>query len=90
MYNTTPKMTLRTLAVNKFVAWRFASELAACAVCKIPCHELCPTCASTDSTCSLVKSKCGHVFHAECIHTWLTNNVICPLCAAPWEAVSLK
>jgi len=25
-------------------------------------------------------TKCGHLFHRECLFKWLENNVTCPLC----------
>ena len=47
---------------------------------------MCPICLEEetdekplDGSCAL----CPHVFHKECLNTWLVRNNNCPLCCAP-------
>jgi len=28
------------------------------------------------------KLKCGHLFHLNCLRTWIEHNVVCPACRA--------
>eukprot|EP00542_Grammatophora_oceanica_P019224 CAMPEP_0194030342 /NCGR_PEP_ID=MMETSP0009_2-20130614/3870_1 /TAXON_ID=210454 /ORGANISM="Grammatophora oceanica, Strain CCMP 410" /LENGTH=389 /DNA_ID=CAMNT_0038670277 /DNA_START=107 /DNA_END=1276 /DNA_ORIENTATION=+ len=36
----------------------------------------------------LVKLPCGHVYHEECVDSWTTNHVRCPLCNFDLESVA--
>jgi len=28
----------------------------------------------------VTKLSCGHLFHSECVDTWLSKNKVCPMC----------
>lgn len=40
----------------------------------------CSICLSDESDSTGKKLKCNHIFHANCIHTWLSCNNTCPNC----------
>ncbi len=33
---------------------------------------------------TLLKGKCGHMYHTECITPWLKDNKKCPICSATY------
>ena len=41
--------------------------------------QSCAICLDEDIT-SIVKLKCGHLYHKKCIYPWLENNNNCPTC----------
>jgi hypothetical protein len=45
-------------------------------------HNECSICIEQVTDKELVKRlpKCGHMYHAKCIDTWLDKNNICPVC----------
>ena len=45
-------------------------------------HNGCSICIEQVNDKEIVKRlpKCGHMYHAECIDTWLDKNNICPVC----------
>lgn len=42
--------------------------------------EECSVCCNTFDDCGIYTTKCGHKFHIECIVTWYSKQVSCPLC----------
>ena len=44
--------------------------------------DTCSICFSDFSDNSLITKlpKCGHIFHSECLFTWLQDNESCPIC----------
>lgn len=40
----------------------------------------CPICCSGFSDTGKYVSKCGHVFHLECIVPWYSKHITCPVC----------
>ena len=45
---------------------------------KLDCE--CSICYEKHTTHSIVKLKCDHIFHKDCIYKWIENNPSCPLC----------
>lgn len=43
-------------------------------------HCECSICYEKHTTHSIVKLKCNHIFHKDCIYKWIENNPSCPLC----------
>ena len=46
-----------------------------------PASTVCSICCEVLQT-SLAASQCGHIYHYECILTWITTSNTCPLCKA--------
>lgn len=42
--------------------------------------EECSICCNNFEKCGVYTAKCGHKFHLECIVTWYSKHVTCPLC----------
>lgn len=49
-------------------------------VCKE--EDECSICCNDFNNCGVYTAKCGHQFHLECIVTWYSKHVSCPLCRA--------
>ena len=43
-------------------------------------EEVCAICVETDQLGNLFKTKCGHVFHKNCLNSWCNHNNSCPIC----------
>jgi hypothetical protein len=44
--------------------------------------QTCPICLSDDMYSGVRLGGCGHMFHEECIETWLEKEATCPVCRA--------
>ncbi|GHU19744.1 hypothetical protein FACS189472_09950 [Alphaproteobacteria bacterium] len=42
-------------------------------------NDVCAICLSDEHDGEVV-TKCGHLFHAECINTWVNEHHACPVC----------
>ena len=47
-------------------------------------EEKCSVCLDSGNN-SVVKTLCGHLYHKDCLTSWLSNNRTCPLCRADCE-----
>ena len=57
-----------------------AVERKLCVHEKCALGETCSICLTDDKSGDGLKMKCGHVFHANCINTWLERSDNCPMC----------
>uniref|UniRef100_A0A7S2M237 RING-type E3 ubiquitin transferase n=1 Tax=Zooxanthella nutricula TaxID=1333877 RepID=A0A7S2M237_9DINO len=51
--------------------------------CSVCCQELCDC---GDDLCGVVRTGCGHHFHAACLHRWTVKSKTCPLCRSSLQA----
>ena len=40
----------------------------------------CPICCDLITSRNFIKTKCEHIFHRECLETWLDKSSTCPCC----------
>lgn len=64
------KNQIRKLKHGKYSKRRTKSNDNKCVICQYDFKE-------GENTTEL---SCGHVFHSECVDTWLSKNKVCPLC----------
>lgn len=64
------KNQIKKLNHGKYSKTRFKSTDNKCVVCQYDFTE-------GDN---ITELSCGHVFHSDCVDTWLTKNKTCPLC----------
>jgi hypothetical protein len=69
-YNNTKKMYSGTSKDIKSLWHDYNSDIDNCAICI----------ESMDDNMIKKKTKCGHVFHEDCIQPWLREHKECPLC----------
>lgn len=56
-------------------------------------HSICPICLDTMTDCNvneIVKTSCGHHFHRNCLHKWLTadcHQPNCPMCRHSFKKI---
>lgn len=56
--------------------------LSRCPVIILDPPRTCPICLSDSMYVGIRLEKCRHMFHEECMGTWLENKVTCPVCRA--------
>ncbi|KAJ6791999.1 putative E3 ubiquitin-protein ligase ATL6 [Iris pallida] len=69
--------TFPTLAYSEVMELKTDKEPLECAVC---------LCEFTEEESLRMLPRCCHVFHPECIDTWLSGHVTCPVCRADLSA----
>ncbi|EFC44897.1 hypothetical protein NAEGRDRAFT_5673, partial [Naegleria gruberi] len=49
--------------------------------CGEHCDQSCAVCICDFEECDeLIRLPCGHVFHKDCVSTWLNEHNTCPTC----------
>lgn len=71
--NSISKDALEALPVVEFKESGIGEDDASCGIC---------LCLYEDDD-NVTLLPCGHHFHTDCIHSWLTRNKTCPYCKHP-------
>lgn len=56
-----------------------------CTICRTNLNNDSIYCIEKGKESILVTGLCGHAFHFECIHPWVTSHPNCPICSEKWE-----
>ena len=51
------------------------------------CSICCDKIINIQDLTNIIKTSCSHIYHKECLYTWLYNNSSCPLCRSFIEKI---
>lgn len=82
--NSHPKM--KVLKINWVLSRGYNDDI--CSICHNPLTYACVSCQKKgNANCDLASGVCKHIFHADCIHSWLKTqkNISCPVDQIPFN-----
>tara|TARA_B100001121_G_C18125171_1_gene360834 strand:- start:33 stop:368 length:336 start_codon:yes stop_codon:yes gene_type:complete len=83
------KVTMFTVRkINPVAYWNWDICVENCAICRNSIHE--PSISysadhSDEDGIMAAFGTCGHVFHLDCIKSWIRTRNVCPLCNHDWN-----
>ena len=68
--------------MNIISSWSYVTDKNTdCTICRISINSNSIYAVEKGVVSLILKGKCGHIFHSECIKPWLSSNKRCPICS---------